>query len=141
MTRFLIPMIVAFGFACASPGQHQLQGASDPGFGAAEVEVQAERTLVLETVKSLNDYALVVEKPDTSMAAALLFGTRLSSTPHLRVTFNAGQVGPTTKVTGRVEMVSNPGSGFENTVPLRRGPSDLQQTFENLKARLATNAN
>jgi membrane-associated protease RseP (regulator of RpoE activity) len=115
--------------------------------GAPEVTIHAPRKYVANlfanaysndgfTVKTANDFTLVVEKPNQSLAASLLFGSRFSGTPNVRVSLSFADTNDGTHVRARVEAVTNPGSGFEQTTDLSGTAGDLLKQFQMVKAEL-----
>jgi len=85
------------------------------------------------TIKTVNDYSLVVEKADPSLTSSILFGSRLSGTPNVRVIFNVAEAGAMTHVGAQVQMVTNPGSGFENLTDISASAGQLQKRLTEMK--------
>lgn len=115
--------------------------------GHPEVEIRIDKKTVIDTlangysasgftIKTVNDYSLVVEKSDPSLASSLLFGSRFSGTPNVRVTFNVADAGSTTHVAAQVQMVTNPASGFENVTDISGSARELQKQLTEMKAAL-----
>jgi membrane-associated protease RseP (regulator of RpoE activity) len=113
--------------------------------GRPEIDIRIDKKTAMDaianlysrggyTIKTVNEYSLVVEKPEDSMGAALLFGSRFATTPNSRVSLNFSEFGGTTHIQGRVEMVTNPGSGYENVSDLSGNATALQQTLVQAKA-------
>jgi membrane-associated protease RseP (regulator of RpoE activity) len=116
----------------------------DTPSGVPEIQIRADKKHVIDfiasqlssggaTIKSVNDYSLVAEIPAKSMGAALLFGSRFNGTPNERATFNFSQTADLTHIRVRYEMVTNPGSGFENATDLSATAVALQDLLTNTK--------
>jgi hypothetical protein len=78
-------------------------------------------------VMTLDDFTLVVEKFPVSQFAR---------TPDVRVTFRASQLGNSTRILARVEMITNSGSGIESIRDLSAQSVDLQISLEKYKHTL-----
>lgn len=88
------------------------------------------------TIKTVNEYSLVVEKPSDSKAAAFFFGTGFNGTPNQRITLNFAGTNEQTHIRGRAEIVSNPGSAFEKTMDMSGNATGLQKDLTDVKALL-----
>jgi C-terminal processing protease CtpA/Prc len=115
--------------------------------GHPEVDIRIDKKIVIDhlanaysasgfTIKTVNDYSLVVEKADPSLVSSFLFGTRFSGTPNVRVIFNLADSGAVTHVGAQVQMVTNPGSGFENVTDISSSAGDLQKQLTDMKAAM-----
>jgi S1-C subfamily serine protease len=138
-SRTIFLLLVVFLADCVTTQRQTLPA------GHPEVDVHIAKGVAIEaianmysaaafTIKTVNDYSLVVEKPDSSMAAGLLFGSKLASTPNVRVTISFAGVGDMVHIQGRVEMVTNPGSAYEHVTDISASAMDLQKSFEESKA-------
>lgn len=65
-----------------------------------------------------SDFQLVLDRPaNDNFAAMMLAGSRFNGVPNARVTFTITGDNPT-QVSSRLELVTNPGSGFEQAMDL-----------------------
>jgi len=140
---FSIGVFVLTG--CATP--QRINTAS----GRPEVTIHAPKKSLIDRIangysrsgyqiKTVNDYSIVAERPSQSTAAALLLGSNFTRTPNERVTVSFSEVPEGTLIQARVEMVTNPGSGYENVTDFSGGAVQLQNQLEQLKASVETPA-
>lgn len=88
-------------------------------------------------IRSANNYQIVAGKPASNLLISALFGSRYDSTPESRMIFTFADVsGNCTYIGARLQIVTNPGSGFERITDYSRGKDahELQQQLENLKS-------
>ena len=66
-------------------------------------------------------YELVFAKQTDNLAAAVLLSTKMGGLPDVRVTYTIAEIGVGTRVVAGMEVVSNPGTGFESKLDMSRG--------------------
>ncbi|XGB40244.1 MAG: hypothetical protein LVT47_06005 [Cyanobacteria bacterium LVE1205-1] len=90
-------------------------------------------------IKNVNDYGVTVSKRiDDSFIASLLYGSRYDSYPEARITYNVVEQGASVKVYSRIEIITNPGSGFEKSSDVTAShATQMQSELEQLKGKFA----
>ncbi len=140
---------VAVASGCATPQPRHptvsgnpevvIQGVSRKQVIDAIVEAELNKGMQL---RSVNEYGVVVaRKIDGSFMASLLYGSRYDSIPEARIHYNVVEVGSSSvKLFSRLDMVTNPGSGFERTSDATSSvASDLQLKLDSIAIILGTN--
>ena len=87
-------------------------------------------------IRNTNNYQIVISKPVTSPLTAALYGSRYDSTPEYRAIFTFAEVGNNcTYIGARIQIVTNPGSGFERITDISKGKDayELQEELQKLK--------
>jgi len=89
-------------------------------------------------IRNTNNYQIVVSKPVDNPLIAALYGSRYDSTPEARVIFTFADVNNCIYIGARLQIVTNPGSGFERITDISRGKDayQLQQDLEELKSTI-----
>lgn len=87
-------------------------------------------------IKSVTDYGVVATmKVEGSPMASFVYGSRYDSTPEVRITYSVVDSGYFVKVFSRVEMITNPGSGYERASDLTDSyGAQMQSELEGLKS-------
>ncbi|GAJ94355.1 hypothetical protein [Rhizobium rhizogenes] len=76
-----------------------------------------------------SEFQLVLDRPaNDNFGAMLLFGSKFNGVPDARVTFTITGDNPT-QVNSRLELVTNPGSGFEQVTDIN-GNSDARAALQ-----------
>ena len=142
-TRFLLALCLVT--ACATPqklatpsGRPEVFIANATRKAALDAIVAAKLQKGLE-IKSATHYAVTAAgKVQGSLGASLLFGSRYDSTPEARITYSVVDVPGGIRVYSRVDMVTNPGSGFERSTDITdQMATRLQAELEELSTQLA----
>ncbi|WP_420406940.1 hypothetical protein [Hoeflea sp.] len=68
-----------------------------------------------------SQFQLVFDKPNTTFAATMLYGSNFNGVPNSRVTLTITNSQPT-RVNVAIAIVTNPGSGFENASDFSQNP-------------------
>lgn len=99
----------------------------------------AELTASGAELKSINEYVAVFDKPDDTILAAMLFGSRYNAKPNMRLTFTTTPYSTGTRVQARAAMVTNPGSAHERATEMtaQNIRRDLSGLLDRLRIRLA----
>lgn len=87
------------------------------------------------TVTSDTGSTLQVDKPADSLAASLVYGSQMNSTPNARIVFTFVQVGSDTRVVADMMIVTNPGTAFEQRTELNQ-TSDAKELNQILQVNL-----
>lgn len=89
-------------------------------------------------IRNTSNYQIVVGRPVDNPLIAALYGSRYDSTPEARVIFTFADVNNCTYIGARLQIVTNPGSGFERITDISRGKDayQLQQDLEELKSTI-----
>lgn len=88
-------------------------------------------------LKSQSDSLLVFATKNTGFGAQLLFGSRYDTVPENRITFTMVEINEGVRLLIKTEVVTNPGSAFEQTTDLTLNPdmaSREQTALEEIKA-------
>ena len=83
------------------------------------------------TVKNITDYNAVFTKEANSFGAMLLFGSRFNTVPEGRVNYAIVDTTEGIRVVITLEMVTNPGSAFENRQDLNQSV-DAKKLYDRL---------
>lgn len=138
MNRIAWSILATLLLGCASAQQISLPS------GRPEIDIRSDKKVVIDAIanmysragyaiKTVNDFSLVVDKPDTSVGSSILFGSRFAPTQNMRVSLNFSGMGDSTHILGRVEVVTNPGSGFEKVTDLSANALFVQNTLAEAK--------
>lgn len=89
-------------------------------------------------IRSISNYQIVIGQPVKDPLVRSLYSSRYDSNPEYRAIFTFADVGGCTYIGARIQIVTNPGSGFEriNDVSRGRDAYDLQQELEKVKAAI-----
>lgn len=93
-------------------------------------------------LKSQSDSLLVFAQKNTSFGAQLLFGSKYDTVPENRITFTLVETDNAIRLLVKNEMVTNPGSAFENITDMTSNAevaNQSQTALEDIKARLESN--
>jgi hypothetical protein len=123
INRIAIVAFFTILVSCAIPQQQKLATPSgNPEIIISNVTRKAVIDRLIEAklqmgmqLKSVSDYSVVFgQKADTSnFMASLAYGSRYDPTPEARITYNVVEIANGVRVFSRLEVVTNPGSGFE----------------------------
>ena len=140
----LIAIFLTFGMllSCATtppiPTKSGLPEITICGIGKNELmeKFVAGMSMGGATIRSSNNFQIVVGQPVTNPMLAALYGSRYNSTPELRYIFTFADTGNCTYIGARVQIVTNPGSGFEQVNDFSRGKDayNVQHELEQLKS-------
>lgn len=94
------------------------------------------------TIKSTDQYNIVVRKQLDGFGA-LFFGSGWNPYPDGRITYTLIESEPGIRVVAHPEVVTNPGSAYEQTTDASQGRTaeDLQQALEEIAASLKSQSN
>jgi hypothetical protein len=87
---------------------------------------------------SVNDYLAVFKKKADSFFAGIFFGSRYDSTPEARISFNFVEAPAGIRVIATLEMITNPGSGYERSTNCDKSKpaNNVQKMLEEVKDSL-----
>lgn len=87
-------------------------------------------------IRNTSNYQIVVGKPVDNPLIAALYGSKYDSTPEARIIFTFADINNCTYIGARLQIVTNPGSGFERITDISKGKDayQLQQELEELKS-------
>lgn len=71
-------------------------------------------------------YEVAFDKPSDSVAAQLLFGSRYDGIPNARISYMIASTPPTVRVVADLAIITNPGSAFEQRMPLNNSQESVQ---------------
>lgn len=143
-----IPAVVfAIALFCASPlyakgidhasGKPEvtIQGSSKQRITDSLSEIMADNGY---SIKSIDEYNLVFGKKIDSFAASFMYGSNFNVKPEARITYSLINVPGGVRVIATIEMVSNPGTGFESADDISRGKDaeSVRKILEDLKEKL-----
>lgn len=143
--KLILPLLFVLGLAgCAAPPPTL----NTPSGNPEVIIVGTTKKQVLDRIvdgtaskgmqiKSVNDYGVTVTKRMNDFASSFVYGSRYDSVPEARLIFTVIEANNATRVLGRAEMVTNPGSGNEriNDVTAANAQA-LQAELEQLKQGL-----
>jgi len=89
-------------------------------------------------IRSTSNYQIVIGQPVTDPLVRALYRSGYDSNPESRAIFTFADVGGCTYIGVRIQIVTNPGSGFERITDVSKGKDayDLQQELERVKAAI-----
>lgn len=132
--------------ACAAPTQRLQTVSGNPEIVIPDVKIkQVIDQIVFRKlekgmqIKNVNDYGVTVSKRiDDSFMASFLYGSRYDSNPEARITYNVVEQGTSVKVFSRIEIITNPGSGFEKSSDATASLAiQMQSELDQLKGRFS----
>ena len=145
LRRLVLISIMGLLAGCAAPQQQQRL--ATPSGNPEIVVPNATRKAVIDRIvasklekgmqiKSVSDYGVVVgKKMDNNLMASLVYGSRYDSTPEGRITYSVVEVPEGIRVFSRTEIVTNPGSAFEQVSDVTQNVSgQMQAELESLRA-------
>ena len=136
MAKVFILLSALLAMGCADQVTHQTPSGKPEVTIAGRVGDQARALIAGRMVdagynmRSGSDSMLVFDKPNSTVMAAVLFGSRYAGTPNARITYTVIEAGAVTRVVASLAMITNPGSAFERASPMDASPDS--QGVQNL---------
>lgn len=93
-------------------------------------------------IRSTSSFQVVMGKPVSNILVAAFMGSRYDSTPEYRLIWTFADIGNSCTHLGIViQIVTNPGSGFEKITDISNGKDahQMQEQLEGLKAQIENN--
>ena len=87
------------------------------------------------TIGDTNPQQTTFEKPATTVAAQIVYGSTYNRTPNVRITLDQVQLSDTTRILLSFFIVTNPGSAHERITALNNSPETIQ--YQELLNKLA----
>jgi len=93
------------------------------------------------TIRSKSD-SIIVAEHNATFAQNLLFGSKANPTAINRFTFNLVNVSSTTtRVVATIEIITNPGTGFEQRNDMSGSAKNVQDSLDEIKLKLESQNN